>query len=275
MLGTMNGKQPESDETIYVRHLIVEATKTLSMVAFHRLLQRYGEVSRPHLVNIRDGDRGIGLDVEKIFAAKYHGGDINKFREAAKKYADQHRPPQANDPYPSRPATLVFAVSAGFSPEIVKLVATYRLPPGHPDPGARWWYKILELTAAAGALPPAPPPLETEPVTPVAWPNWKDAFEALLIDRKLFKYWPAAVGYSRTPAAATPPERLDKRTLLRLLDEFLRVLPRETRRDHWREWTREARQLSEKLRARHPQTKRDRDRQSGIPPRMRPPAPKA
>lgn len=84
----MPAKTPDQSVTLFIRTLIKnELASGKSMSDLHRELSRFGDVSRPHLINVKDGHRGAGAALEVIFANRLYRGSIDELRRAAVKFA--------------------------------------------------------------------------------------------------------------------------------------------------------------------------------------------
>lgn len=121
------------------------------------------EVSKTHVIKVRDGDAKVGADLETRFASLQYGGSIDKLREAARAaWAKRHAGGSVvtDEDLARYPGLAVLAGTAFFktAPEPVKArVLSWRSSLG--DAKASAWFALFESLLErhrAGKLDDAP-----------------------------------------------------------------------------------------------------------------------
>lgn len=249
MLSLMPPKRTESKETVYIRHLIDEGQKEFggNMSAFHRWLAPRGEIKRPHLINVQEGDRGVGIDLMSIFAAKYHDGSLDELRRAAADYAGRASQQSDRDVLSKgQLSTLRWAEENGFSERTLSLVSSLRLADETNDSRGRFWIDIVDYVERHGALPPyvvrneTPRELPAGQTLPKDWRGFDDAANAILCDLKksheYSPYYGAVMWFSATPTSKRPvTDPLSVAELLSFVRDFWALHKNDTEMSDWQD----------------------------------------
>lgn len=257
MLPDVPDKSSDSDETIYVRHLIEEGLKKAKgMTDLARQLAAPNiETTRAYLTLVRSGDRGTGHETWQLFANAHHNGSLDEFRAAARMYVATRRPTVSRIVYPSREPTLEWMLNTNqATARAIEQVANMSLGPDVPDPGPEWWQqRVKELQRSLDEKKPPPPVLGTVPATggadgtlivmrrPLDWLGLRQLRDEILRDKALSPYHAAIWGFSEELTASDRPEPLTIETIKPLLDRFIARHPKDADPANWSYWRRSAR----------------------------------